>query len=49
MTSFMSEHTAEFYLVPHFRDLLGAGYPHVLPFFYWKTREGNTLPDPSLV
>lgn len=43
MTSFMSEHTAEFYLVPRFRTLLNTHYSHVLPFFYWKTREGNIM------
>ena len=41
MTSFMSEHTVEFYLVPRFRALLNTRYSHVLPFFYWKTREGG--------
>jgi hypothetical protein len=43
MTSFMSEHTVEFYLVPRFRALLNTRYSHVLPFFYWKTREGNIM------
>jgi hypothetical protein len=43
MTSFMSEHTVEFYLVPRFRALLSTRYSHVLPFFYWKTREGNIM------
>jgi len=41
MTSFISERTAEYYLVPPFRALLASSYTHVLPFFYWKTREGN--------
>jgi hypothetical protein len=43
MTSFMSEHTVEFYLVPRFRALLNTRYSRVLPFFYWKTREGGIL------
>jgi hypothetical protein len=43
MTSFMSEHTVEFYLVPRFRALLNTRYSRVLPFFYWKTREGGVL------
>jgi hypothetical protein len=43
MTSFLSEHTVEFYLVPRFRALLGARYAQALPFFYWKTREGGVL------
>jgi hypothetical protein len=41
MRSFISEHTVEFYLVPRFRQLLSVGYSHVLPFFFWKTREGS--------
>jgi len=53
MTSFMSEHTVEFYLVPRFRTLLNNRYSRVLPFFYWKTREGGILSRgddfPSLV
>jgi hypothetical protein len=43
MSSFISEHTVEFYLVPRFRALLNTSYSHVLPFFYWKTREGGIL------
>jgi|GEM_PF-4892072 hypothetical protein len=43
MSSFISERTAEFYLVPRFKSLLGARYSFVLPFFYWKTREGGIL------
>jgi hypothetical protein len=43
MSSFISEHTVEFYLVPRFRALLNIRYSHVLPFFYWKTREGGIL------
>lgn len=43
MTSFMSERTVEFYVIPRFRDLLKDRYSQVLPFFYWRTREGNTL------
>lgn len=43
MSSFISERTAEYYLVPRFRALLGTFYSHVLPFFYWKTREGGIL------
>jgi hypothetical protein len=43
MTSFMSEHTVELYLVPRFRALLNMRYTGVLPFFYWKRREGSIL------
>jgi hypothetical protein len=43
MSSFVSERTVEFYLVPRFKALLSAKYSYVLPFFYWKTREGNAL------
>jgi hypothetical protein len=42
MRSFISEHTAEFFLVPRFRDLLSTGFAHVVPFFFWKTREGGS-------
>jgi hypothetical protein len=43
MSSFISERTVEFYLVPRFKDLLGTRRSFVLPFFYWKTREGGIL------
>ncbi len=39
--SFISEHTAEYYLVPRFQTLLGIGFAHALPFYFWSTREGN--------
>jgi len=42
MSSFMSEHTAEFYLVPRLCDILRTRFSHVLPFFFWSTREGNS-------
>jgi hypothetical protein len=53
--SFMSEHTAEFYLVPRFITVLNTRFSSVLPFFFWSTREGNAtsrrafLPDPVRV
>ena len=40
---FMSEHTAEFYLVP---ALLRASSTHgvqAFPFYFWSTREGNRV------
>lgn len=43
MSSFISERTVEFYLIPRFKDLLGRRFSFVLPFFYWKTREGGIL------
>jgi hypothetical protein len=43
MSSFMSERTVEFYLVPRFRALLNTSYSRVLPFFYWKTRESSIM------
>jgi hypothetical protein len=42
-TSFMSEHTAEYILVP---DLVRRLTPHfrcVIPMFFWSTREGNKV------
>jgi hypothetical protein len=41
LASFISEHTVEYYLVPRFQTLLGVGFAHALPFYFWSTREGN--------
>lgn len=40
--SFISEHTAEFYLVPRFQKVLRSDFSTTLPFFFWSTREGNS-------
>lgn len=38
-TSFISEHTAEFVLVPMMKSLLEKHYPTVLPIYPWLSRE----------
>ncbi len=43
MTSFFSEHTAEFALVPRLRNILATRFKDVTPIYFWKTREGNSL------
>lgn len=40
--SFISEHTAEFYLVPRFQSILRTQFSKTVPFFFWRTREGNS-------
>lgn len=40
--SFISEHTAEFCLVPRFQSILKAKFSNTVPFFFWSTREGNS-------
>jgi hypothetical protein len=41
MTSFMSEHTVEFYVVPRLREILERSYPSALPIYFWRSREGS--------
>jgi len=43
MIGFLSEHTAEFVLVPRLRSILVARFGVVTPVYFWKTREGNSL------
>lgn len=40
VSSFMSEHTAEYVLVPDLAHQLSSIYSSVVPFYYWRTREG---------
>ena len=40
-TSFVSEHTAEYALVPALCTLLRSRYKIVVPLFFWVTREGS--------
>lgn len=42
-TGFISEHSAEYVLVPKACAALRARYRVVVPFFFWATREGGTL------
>lgn len=39
-TSFMSESTAAYALVPDLVAHLGEQFPHVIPVYFWSTREG---------
>ena len=41
--SFICEHSAEFALVPQFSRILSAYAHRVVPLYFWKSREGNTL------
>lgn len=39
----MSEHTAEFILVPKLMEFIKTRYTNVVPVYFWATREGNKL------
>ena len=41
--SFISEHTAEYVLVPTLARILSAAFSRVVPVYFWLTREGNTI------
>lgn len=41
--SFINEHTAEYYLVPQLNAALSQYFAPVIPFYYWRTREGGLL------
>jgi hypothetical protein len=41
--SFMSEHTAEYVLVPNITRRVSNRFASVVPFYFWKRREGNSL------
>jgi len=47
-TSFISEHTAEFCLIPQFAAMLSQQYQTVIPFFYWSSREGGIMAKQSM-
>jgi len=42
-TSFLSEHTCEFLMVPRITQYLERIYPVVIPIYYWGSREGIAL------
>lgn len=42
-TSFISEHTAEFVLVPILKRILQKEFEFVTPIFLWMTREGSNI------
>lgn len=39
----MNEHTAEYYLVPNFISILARRFSGITPFYFWKSREGNSM------
>lgn len=43
MISFMSEHTAEYALVGDLMNRLNPTFPHVVPMYFWASREGDTM------
>jgi hypothetical protein len=47
-TSFMSEHTAEYALVPSLVTQLGERFPRVAPVYFWATREGGRVGRESM-
>ena len=48
MTSFISEHTAEYILVPDLVRRLMPEFPDIVPLFFWASREGNTTAQWSM-
>lgn len=40
---FISEHTAEYVLVPALTRILAASFSRVVPIYFWSTREGSNL------
>jgi hypothetical protein len=47
-TSFMSEHTAEYALVPDLVAQLGDRFPKIVPVYFWATREGGRVGRESI-
>ena len=47
--SFLSEHTAEYCLVPRFTRILNEAFGCVVPFYFWSTREGNVTSRQTVV
>lgn len=41
--SFMSEHTAEYILVPNLINSLNPFFSNIFPFYFWQRREGNAM------
>lgn len=42
-TSFISEHSAEFILVPKFAEILSSRFDNILPIYFWVSREGSRM------
>jgi len=47
-TSFISEHSAEYILVPNLATVLSQKYPQVIPIYFWTSREGGRLAASSI-
>lgn len=47
-TSFISEHSAEYILVPDLATVLYKKYSSVVPIYFWATREGGRLAAASM-
>jgi len=41
--SFISEHTAEYIIVPAMTRVLNKVFEQVIPFYFWSTREGSSV------
>lgn len=48
LSSFMSEHTAEYVLVNNIVSRLSPTFPNIIPLFFWMTREGNNTAIASM-
>lgn len=48
MSSFFSERTAEYSLVPNLMGELQKEFDYVAPIFFWKSREGNSVSKATL-
>lgn len=47
-TSFISEHTAEYALVPSLVGILSRHFSSIIPVYFWATREGSTIAGRSV-
>lgn len=45
MISYISEHSAEYALVPNLAAILSKKYSAVVPIYFWATREGGSLAE----
>lgn len=48
MGSFLSEHTAEYYLVPRTAEVFSSYATVVVPIYFWSTREGSRLGEEGI-
>jgi hypothetical protein len=44
-SSFISEHSLEYIIVPNICNIISAKYKRIIPIYYWATREGNRMSD----